>query len=401
MANPTPPPGGFQQGGWYEGRQYWNGTFSAPGQIHSESNQQGAGQMVSGEVLQQTSVAAGNAPNANANFIASQYPTSKEEVSPYLNNFQNFLLASSGSPETRMEELKGLLSPGTSPEPLNRIGEFEKLRTTQGVADLETTLKNLKAEEDTLYATFRQQKTTEEGKPVALGVISGRISEEERTYKERLDYVTRQKNTVIDELNTKYNLINTYMNFMTLDYNDAVDRYDKEFSQNLEIYKMIKGEEADEKDAARANLQIYTNLVTSGNMDYGSLSDDQKLMINKLEVQSGLPIGFMSQVEKDKDADVLFTTTNEGVTQVGFRNADGTVSVKSYGTKTGSAKYAATDEVTIASDALAEVDTNGDKMVSLKEYEAARKKVYSQIADPDKAASALNTASGEYSKWKW
>lgn len=51
----TAPAGGFQQGGWYNGRQYWNGTLSAPGVINSSSNQQGAGQAVSNEVVKQTS----------------------------------------------------------------------------------------------------------------------------------------------------------------------------------------------------------------------------------------------------------------------------------------------------------------------------------------------------------
>ena len=48
------PAGGFQQGGWYSGRQYWGGTLSDPGVIHPSSNQQGAGQAVSSEVIAQT-----------------------------------------------------------------------------------------------------------------------------------------------------------------------------------------------------------------------------------------------------------------------------------------------------------------------------------------------------------
>lgn len=42
------------QGGWYDGQQYWNGTLSAPGVINSQSDQIGAGQAVSQEVVQQT-----------------------------------------------------------------------------------------------------------------------------------------------------------------------------------------------------------------------------------------------------------------------------------------------------------------------------------------------------------
>jgi hypothetical protein len=46
-----------QTGGWYDGMQYWNGSLSAPGVINSQSNQQGAGQKVSNEVIAQTNPA--------------------------------------------------------------------------------------------------------------------------------------------------------------------------------------------------------------------------------------------------------------------------------------------------------------------------------------------------------
>jgi hypothetical protein len=46
--------GVFKNGAWYNGRQYWDGTLSDPGVIHPNSPQQGAGQEVSKEVVQQT-----------------------------------------------------------------------------------------------------------------------------------------------------------------------------------------------------------------------------------------------------------------------------------------------------------------------------------------------------------
>ena len=60
-----PPTEGFQVGGWYSGRQFWNGTLSEPGAIHPQSNQPGAGQAVSQEVIAQT------APE-NVGYIAQQ-----------------------------------------------------------------------------------------------------------------------------------------------------------------------------------------------------------------------------------------------------------------------------------------------------------------------------------------
>ena len=42
------------RGAWYDGQQFWDDTLSNPGQINSLSNQQGAGQDVSREVIAQT-----------------------------------------------------------------------------------------------------------------------------------------------------------------------------------------------------------------------------------------------------------------------------------------------------------------------------------------------------------
>jgi hypothetical protein len=126
-----------------------------------------------------------------------------------------------------------------------------------------------------------------------------------------------------------------------LDYNDAVNRYESEFDRNLKIYDLIsdarkeaKDDLRDDRNAARANLQIYANAAISGNIDYDSLGPEQKLMIQKLEVQSGLPVGLISSIKKDPKADIIFTSTNNGITQVGFRNSDGSIKVESYGTST-------------------------------------------------------------------
>lgn len=61
-----------QQGGWYDGQQFWGGSLSAPGVINSQSNQQGAGAAVSPEVNKQSSVAQGKAPDAIAQYLQSQ-----------------------------------------------------------------------------------------------------------------------------------------------------------------------------------------------------------------------------------------------------------------------------------------------------------------------------------------
>jgi len=341
------PSGGFQTGGWYSARQYWNGTLSEPGVIHPSSNQPGAGQTVNPAVVAASNTTQGLAAGTNEAYIAAQRaktinqePTTKDQVAPYLSNVQNEMFNVSTSPEVKiptMEELKSELAPTTTkPEVLNRVGEFEKLRTTYGVADLEKSLTDLKAQQDELYATLRQQKATEQGKPVAMNVISGRMTEEERQYNEQADYLGRQVARVTDELNTKYNVINAYMNFMGLDYQDAVAAYDKEFSQNLQLYDLIAGARKEarsayeyDQTAAKANLQIYANAVMSGNANYDSLSADQKLMISKLEVQSGMPVGFISNLKiSPKDKILGF---NDDKTQAWVIGEDGNMKIISTG----------------------------------------------------------------------
>lgn len=68
-----------QTGGWYDARQYWDGSLSDPGVINAKSNQQGAGQAVNPEVIRQSNPDQGLKPGTNEAYIASQmkllYPT--------------------------------------------------------------------------------------------------------------------------------------------------------------------------------------------------------------------------------------------------------------------------------------------------------------------------------------
>lgn len=114
-----------QQGGWYDGQQYWGGTLSAPGQINSLSNEQGAGTYVSKEVVQQTN------PN-NWDYLQKQQQA--YNVSPSANQ-----LPSEFNPGS---------SPGTSggdlgfsaPAPIDLPGLYNTLSAKAGINDIEQRL---------------------------------------------------------------------------------------------------------------------------------------------------------------------------------------------------------------------------------------------------------------------
>lgn len=292
----------------------------------------------------------GGMDKANRAYQAGTLPQFKnvEEARAWLNGAQQTAISSmsggnngaTGSlptPSQLMQSVSGLMN-AQAPERPNLLETFTKLRQEQGVADLEQQLNDLKAQDEEIAATIRQRRTLERGKPVAQNVIEGRISTAERQESERADYVRRQIQTKVDQLNTSYNVISTIMDFTRADYELAKDEYDSKFSQAMQVTELMRGLRRDEmnemeyaQSTARANLQIATNAIYSGNLRYEDLSPQQKTEITKMEVQAGLPPGFVSNLKLNPKDQVVFTTSNEGVTQVGIRNPDGTISVQSYG----------------------------------------------------------------------
>lgn len=352
-------------GGWYDGSQYWNGTLSAKGVINSQSNQQGAGQAVSNEILKSTSVAAGKAPDANYNYIYggsssgnSGVPATPEKLGTYLDNFQTQQYQSLTVPDFKIPtamELKAELAPTkAAPEPLNRVQLLEQQKASMGVTDLETELNTLKTEENTIKADLRATTSAEEGKSVALNVMAGRMTEEQRVAQTKLDYLNVRKATVVDELTTKYNAINTYIQYAGLDYQDAVKAYESEFDKNVQIQNLLSGfrKEAwsyatdsiklqetmkqNNIDNARANLTTITNAITGGNMSYSNLSSEEKLNIQKLEIQSGLPVGTVAALKsnaKTAKDNVIATYNDGGQVTVVMKDANGKPYTEVIGTK--------------------------------------------------------------------
>lgn len=289
-------------------------------------------------------------PATTTNFTST--PDTAEQLPSYLQDFQETALKSLSELKPAevptFEELKNNLTPDTpAPTPISRVAARQEMMGSLGVVALESELNTIKTEETKITDELRALTGTEEGKPVAMNVISGRITEEQRVAQQRLDAVIRQKNSVINELNTKYNIINTYVTDLGLDYQDAVTAYNTEFDRNYKVQSMVTdmASKSFEQtvsliktgfditmdtakfaqtikqaniDNARANLTTMTNAITSGNMSYDQLSSDQKLQIQKLEIQSGLPVGTMSSMGLSaKDKVLAFSSDNSQAWVIG------------------------------------------------------------------------------------
>lgn len=329
-----------QQGGWYDGQQFWNGTLSATGAINSQSNQPGAGQQVSNEVKAQSNPA--NVSYTNTQQVQTALNTAQNAV------YQNYQSPDAPKVQSTAEIAAGLKSSGllpttTAPVAPNLLDSYNQLRDQQGLPALEAHINDLKTQEEALIAQTRVNVSAERGKPVAQNIIEGRVSEQQRNAQEQLDFVTRQKNSAIDTYNSALNTVKTIMDFTQKDYDNALQSYTTQFNQAITTINLVQGIQQDQKndaqkfqDNARANAQIYVNALKEGNINLASLPPEQQIQLNKLEVQSGLPVGFFASIKADPKANIISTNSYQGQTQVLMKNPDGSISVQTYGTAGGS-----------------------------------------------------------------
>jgi len=126
--NIKPPPGGFAQGGWYSGRQYWAGTLSEPGVEHPQSGAPSAGQAVSPEVIAQT------APE-NVAYIEEQR---KQAAAAGIAPAAQYTPSTQGQPSIPGLPSEGAGMPAfTPPETINLPELYKSLTQDAGVRALE------------------------------------------------------------------------------------------------------------------------------------------------------------------------------------------------------------------------------------------------------------------------
>lgn len=198
-----------------------------------------------------------------------------------------------------LEEIKAETTPTIAkPEAPKLADTYNNLRATYGVTDLESQLTNLQNEEQTIRNTATARKDYAESKPVALGVIGGRQSEVDRQANLQLTQNLQQQAYISGMLKTKYDIISNLMNFTQKDYENASTAYNNEFNRNITLLQQVRSDETQatneaniKADNARADYAVFINAIKDGSIDTANLTPAQKSILNKLEVQQGLPVG--------------------------------------------------------------------------------------------------------------
>lgn len=281
--------------------------------------------------------------------------TNPNSAQDYINGAQDTDIAqaeASDAPPTRNSPSSELLAnfyketgitslvPEFSGETPNYEATYEQMRKDNGIEGLEQSINEYDSLEQDIQARLRERVDSEEGKAVAMNVISGRISEAEKQEYQRLDEIGRAKQRAVNQLQTANNVIETMMNLKQMDYTVAKDTYDREFSRNTQLFSIFKGMEefdmsVDEKDRAAAvsNLNIMYSAIQDGGMDVSTLDAATEAKITSLELKAGLPSGFYKNIAiTNPEGKILSTTTRTSggmkYADVIMQNADGSFSTQ-------------------------------------------------------------------------
>lgn len=249
--------------------------------------------------------------------VPQNTPATSAEMTEYLNKQQEELNALKDfdpfEGEAPAEKIEGFAEEtlgmeGEAPIAPKYEETFQKLRTDMGLDNVEASIneyKNMIREQENL---LMQQRNTERGKTQRLGVIEGRIDQATRDRQEQISWLSSNVSYLTDVANSAYTYINMIMNFKQMDYNTAKEAYDSEFNKRMAIYESLVSEAKEERNfqlalkqeqqkTASAQLSMYADMISSGQMRWGDMSESEQLAIHKLEVQAGLPVGFTSRIK--------------------------------------------------------------------------------------------------------
>lgn len=249
--------------------------------------------------------------------VPQNTPATSAEMTEYLNQQQKELDALKDfdpfEGEAPAEKIEGFAEEtlgmeGEAPIAPKYEETFQKLRTDMGLDNVEASINEYKQMIREQENLLMQQRNTERGKTQRLGVIEGRIDQATRDRQEQISWLSSNVSYLTDVANSAYTYINMIMNFKQMDYNTAKEAYDSEFNKRMAVYDSLVEQARDERDfkmalrqeqqkTASAQLSMYADMITSGQMRWSDMSETEQLAIHKLEVQAGLPVGFTSRIK--------------------------------------------------------------------------------------------------------
>ncbi len=291
-----------QTGGWYDGQQFWNGSLSQPGQIHPQSDQQGAGQNVSDEVIAQTDP-------KNVAFIQQRRQETQSQAPSPSAPFGAQFGSSSPSPGA------GSDFPDTSAQSSFNLPElYKSLTASSGISEIEAELSE------------KEKAFTE-----ATGVINDNpfLSEATRVGRvAKLDKLFQDRTANLrDDIATKKADVETQLNLATAQFDINSQQTQLAWQQFNTLLSLGALDGASGEDIA----SITRSTGISRNMIISAINANKKKNVNSSVIQSTADSGEVTVTVINADTGEIINQQSLGLIgnrQTGNGDSDGTASPK-------------------------------------------------------------------------
>lgn len=399
--NIKPPSGGFTQGGWFAGRQYYNGTFSDPGVIHPQSPQQGAGSAVSQEVNAQSAAAQGLSPQQLESYLASE--RAKQQAA-----------GMSGAPGGGATSPGGAGSGYTprtfSPEEQAMIDQA-KGQFKQPTINLPEMYKSL-YKDSGIEGISEQLSAKEKAYNTAVSGINDNPYYSEATRTGRLakleDQYQRDTQSLKNDIATRKADIETQININSKQFDIDSDQAKQARDQFNTLLQLGALDNATGEDIAAI---VRTTGISSTMLQSAINANREKnVQTSMVSFDDGTNQGFA--VVNSKTGEIISRQTvgasgkaadyAHDIEMQNLKNAEKTSSGGGGGSNLTPAQ--ATKVTTVSRKAVQEQDGNKDRRLSQAEYTAAVQKIMTEsgvdYSTADNYAEAAFNDLG-YSKWRW
>lgn len=233
------------------------------------------------------------------------------------------------------------------PAPPSFTAQYDEYRQSLGVNASENQLLDVNSQIAELEAGVSNFNAEQDDRRTSTVQINRRKDAGQKVAEAELRDLYAKKGSIVEELNMKNNTISTIMQLSQTDYANATAFYDtnfnraisligilqqdeeiqmsdqryadaqsdKEFQKALDLYAIDRGEQQDKlnlslelfqiqeglriekRDTASANLSTMQNLILEESINFADLTQEQKLQIQQLELQSGLPVGTTEAIQ--------------------------------------------------------------------------------------------------------
>lgn len=287
-----------------------------------------AGQKLDFSVLSQP--APTQQPAATDSTTTINTPTTPNQVDTTLQEYQktykeklDSLADSQMSADDVEAQVNEMMQELVIPEPPKLTDLYTQLSESTGLNNITERLTALKNERAMVEDRLRSRMSYIEGQQVSMDVIGGQTSEVQRQEQQNLQYINSAIQVTVEEQQGALSYIQTYVTLTGQDYQNALNHYTTVFDTKMKAIQMINdakqvewSQEMElirwEQGVAQAQLSMYADMIAEGTMFLGNLSDEQKIEIGRLEVQAGLPLGFLSKVQIDPSKRIQSISQRQG-----------------------------------------------------------------------------------------